>query len=128
MTRKEMRIMEIMEEQEVSMDVAEQLFYDELEERFSECETDNLDVLEMMYETEERKRRKVIHMNNGSLADIEALEGYTIERVEPENETDGSDGVCIYAYREVDGVKIRRAFSVYENGNCYLSEEYIMEE
>ncbi|MCI8607124.1 MAG: hypothetical protein HFG72_10005 [Hungatella sp.] len=50
MTRKEQRIMDIMTERHTDQDVAEQLFMDELMERYPDLAEKNLDVAETLYE------------------------------------------------------------------------------
>ncbi len=51
MTRKESKIMDIMTELNVDHDVAEQLFLDELEERYSDL-TEDLEVMETLFEAD----------------------------------------------------------------------------
>lgn len=53
MSRKEKRINEIMEQQNIDWDAAELLLLDELSEMFPECDSEDRDVLEMMFETSE---------------------------------------------------------------------------
>ena len=53
MSRKEERINEIMEQQNIDWDAAELLLFDELSEMFTECDPEDRDVLEMMFETSE---------------------------------------------------------------------------
>ena len=53
MSRKEERINEIMEQQNMDWDAAELLLFDELSEMFPECDPEDRDVLEMMFETSE---------------------------------------------------------------------------
>lgn len=55
MSRKEERINEIMEQQNIDWDAAELLLFDELSEMFPEweCDPEDRDVLEMMFETSE---------------------------------------------------------------------------
>ena len=51
MSKKELRINEIMSQQKVDEDVAELLFQDELSKMFPECDPEDTDTLEMMFET-----------------------------------------------------------------------------
>lgn len=53
MSRKEKRINEIMEKQDIDRDTAELLLFDELSEMFPECDPEDRDTLEMMFETSE---------------------------------------------------------------------------
>ena len=53
MSRKEERINEIMEQQNMDWDAAELLLFDELSEMFPECDPEDRDALEMMFETSE---------------------------------------------------------------------------
>lgn len=83
MTMKELRINEIMEEQGVAQDVAEQLFLDELEEEYPDVNPNDTDVLEMLYETDakheeemtpyERRIRELRVQEKGYYAAVEKL-------------------------------------------------------
>ena len=55
MSKKELRINEIMSQQKVDEDVAELLFQDELSKMFHECDPEDTDTLEMMFETVSEK-------------------------------------------------------------------------
>lgn len=55
MTAKEIRINEIMDEQKVDHDVAEQLFLDELENLYPDMEVKDLDIMEQLYEIDNQQ-------------------------------------------------------------------------
>lgn len=55
MTAKEIRINEIMDEQKVVHDVAEQLFLDELENLYPDIEAKDSDIMEQLYEIDNQQ-------------------------------------------------------------------------
>lgn len=55
MTAKEIRINEIMDKQKVEYDVAEQLFFDELECLYPDTDPKDLDIMEQLYEIDNQQ-------------------------------------------------------------------------
>ncbi|PWJ49162.1 hypothetical protein [Faecalicatena contorta] len=88
MTRREMRINEIMDEMKIEKDVAEQLFMDELEELYPDV--DDMEVRELVYETKPEKDgpglviefpETVVKVERGEItkSNVQAVSDYLIE-------------------------------------------------
>lgn len=118
MKRKEMRISEIMEKEKVDSDTAESLFLCELEDKYSDCGTEDIDLLEMLYETEPYVKQKTpkttsVFTSRHEAAEFCNLIGFKLESVE-----DAEEDCIHFTFRNEHNVKIAMLFDGQELFVC----------